>query len=225
MKKRLFITSALMTAVMAASLATGTYAWYVTGAGTGVSLVEATSKVNTAANSYSAGAVTFNANISSTGAPKLTDNKGKTYYYLGSVGTNNKAEDTGAQLTDKYATGTVSITGVLTNGAGASATYKEVMTSLIGKKYKITVTSSDANVKFFDSVPTAEGFNWAGAKTWSSQVITIATEHANQTDNTAGNVLGNTNFYWGYSGEDKLQEQAKDITLTATITEVTESQG
>ena len=28
MKKRLFITSALMTAVMAASLATGTYAWY-----------------------------------------------------------------------------------------------------------------------------------------------------------------------------------------------------
>lgn len=30
MKKRLFITSALMTAVMAASLATGTYAWYST---------------------------------------------------------------------------------------------------------------------------------------------------------------------------------------------------
>ena len=40
MKKRLFITSALMTAVMAASLATGTYAWYqATGTG-GIATIE-----------------------------------------------------------------------------------------------------------------------------------------------------------------------------------------
>ena len=216
MKKRLFITSALMTAVMAASLATGTYAWYVTSAGAGVTTVDATSKVNTAANNYSAGAVTFNAIISSTGTPKLTDNSGRTYYYLGSVGTNNKAEDTGAQLTDKYATGTVSITGVL--NTGGTATYGEVMTSLIGKTYRITVTSSDANVKFFDSVPTSEGFNWTGKTSWSKDVL-ITSDHAAKDSDTAGNVLTNTNFYWGYSGLEEKQEVA-NITLTAAITEV-----
>lgn len=46
MKKRLFITSALMTAVMAASLATGTYAWYQVASG-GVSLAAIKGNITT----------------------------------------------------------------------------------------------------------------------------------------------------------------------------------
>ena len=47
MKKRLFITSALMTAVMAASLATGTYAWYAAGGTGGIKSTTANGEVAT----------------------------------------------------------------------------------------------------------------------------------------------------------------------------------
>lgn len=53
MKKRLLITSALMTAVLGASLATGTYAWYAATAG-GVDYSQADNEVVTALQNYSA---------------------------------------------------------------------------------------------------------------------------------------------------------------------------
>ena len=46
MKKRLFITTALMTAVLGCSLATGTYAWYTAGSAEGAN-VAATQTIGT----------------------------------------------------------------------------------------------------------------------------------------------------------------------------------
>lgn len=81
MKKRLFITSALMTAVMAASLATGTYAWYTATATGGLKfstdIKESVSTKNETTIAEKVIAVEF----TDIPALELTDETGRTYVY------------------------------------------------------------------------------------------------------------------------------------------------
>ena len=82
MKKRLLITSALMTAVLGASLATGTYAWYEATSNAEVSSTASSSTFNTSSQGHEIGGageirLTFtggNANI------ELTNGDGVTKY-------------------------------------------------------------------------------------------------------------------------------------------------
>lgn len=55
MKKRLLITSALMTAVLGASLATGTYAWYAATTTGGLNAAESNATVTTTSQSHTVG--------------------------------------------------------------------------------------------------------------------------------------------------------------------------
>lgn len=98
MKKRLFITSALMAVVLGASLTTSTYAWYVSAGGDGNATVKAEQTVGTLEKTYTAGSFTITAVL---GTPSnkvsLTDDDGKTWYYTSTDGTGGLLEDTQAQ--------------------------------------------------------------------------------------------------------------------------------
>lgn len=209
MKKRLLISSVLMSAVLACALGTGTYAWYYVGSASAQGATDSVANLSTAANGYSAGGITFTPDLAVTGSPKLTNNSGQVWYFLGE-GTSNKAQDTSAQLSEKFGSGSVSITGA---AAAEGASYSEIMATLVGKAVKVVVNSTDANVKFFASQPTAETVDWSGSTTWEKTVVL--------TEETPESVLEETSFYWGYKGlDDTRQEQVNNITFTATVTVV-----
>ncbi len=63
MKKRLLITSALMTAVLGASLATGTYAWYTATASVGADRAVGTGSISAKDPNYTTAAVSLPLNI------------------------------------------------------------------------------------------------------------------------------------------------------------------
>jgi hypothetical protein len=59
MKKRLFLSSAIMTGVLAVALSTGTYAWYTVTSNGAVETVQASANLTTAVDTYNAGAGTM----------------------------------------------------------------------------------------------------------------------------------------------------------------------
>ena len=129
MKKRLFITTALMTAVLGCSLATGTYAWYTASGGSAAQYATASSNL-TAKNTYEKFGdlvfkFTFNVPVETL---DLTDNKGDTYVITSgtntqqvtttkgksskctvTIGYNNDVFDTNPKLAPYAATYTVTL--------------------------------------------------------------------------------------------------------------------
>lgn len=113
MKKRLLITSALMTAVLGASLATGTYAWYQVTADSSATATEVSATVGVLAPDVSIGALEFTITIGgadyNAGAGKLasvdlTDNEGASKYYV----TNSQIPEYSAQKASGSFTVTIS---------------------------------------------------------------------------------------------------------------------
>ena len=84
MKKRLLISSVLMSAVLACALGTGTYAWY-TASGGSESYTPATSgQIGTYTGDYSTEGFVIAATIGAMADDiVLTDNNGLTWYYVG----------------------------------------------------------------------------------------------------------------------------------------------
>lgn len=206
MKKRLLISSALMTAVLACALGTGTYAWYQAGAAaTAVAGTAATGSVGTAVNSYSAGSVTFTPVLAlgEDEKPVLTDTQGRTYYYLKNGET--KVEDQGVANEKKYGSGKVSVTAALSNASG-SATLADVLPELAGKT--ITVTLSGTNLRFFKTAPSEQ--NYEGE--------TVSFEHKILSTDTAATIIAETDFYYAITGVDQVQSDSTTYTITATVT-------
>ena len=161
MKKRLLITSALMTAVLGASLATGTYAWYQVSAGF---TATATTTVATAGNA-ALGEKALTASWSTIDALNLTDTEGNCKVWNGQavVDANDDAPVkadvctltlSGTDLAGYAGTYTVTIratdqvrisTGELVNGAVGA--YTAGTGVVVG-----TITISNTGVISYDSV-------------------------------------------------------------------------
>ncbi len=120
MKKRLLITSALMTAVLGASLATGTYAWYQVSNNSTPTATAVSGSVGTLAPSVTIDALTFTISLSGT---DVTENEG--VYTLASVDLTNASGATKYYVNDdtiptyvatkKYGSFTVSVALSLSN--------------------------------------------------------------------------------------------------------------
>lgn len=140
MKKRLFITSALMTAVMAASLATGTYAWYQAASTGGVKTTTEKAAIATAKPTIS---VSSELAITVTLTPKdkdvlhmsqlNTEKTGYDSYYLSAQG---------AKVLYSRPTGAVAVKAYLVEVTIPGANEQEILqnkASLAGVSLKITV--------------------------------------------------------------------------------------
>lgn len=123
MKKRLLITSALMTAVLGASLATGTYAWYQAAAGS-ATVSQATADISTSTNEYAVGGITLVLSVTNSGTPDLVNEDGETYYFSGA----NLVDDTEGNV--KYGTLTLGVTCAASanDRAAYAGTYNVVLT-------------------------------------------------------------------------------------------------
>ena len=123
MKKRLLISSVLMSAVLACALGTGTYAWYKAEAGE-KTIAQATASVSTTENEYTAGGVTLTLSVTNSGTPDLVNEDGKTYYLSGS----NLVDDTAGNV--KYGTLTLGVTcnDSADDKAAVAGTYNLVLT-------------------------------------------------------------------------------------------------
>jgi hypothetical protein len=180
MKKRLFLSSAIMTGVLAVALSTGTYAWYQSSTTGGLSST-ATETVETA-NKGAIGAVEVAATISEIKDLDLTDDNGVTKVWNGTsvvVATNQdqctkyvkaslKFNPTEAQLaayagntytvkiaaTDQVRIGTTLNTPDVTNGVYAAVgSYTAATDVTIGT---ITVAASGSEVTYSSIVDSAE---------------------------------------------------------------------
>ena len=123
MKKRLLISSVLMSAVLACALGTGTYAWYKAEAGE-KTIAQATASVSTTENQYSAGGVTLTLSVTNSGTPDLVNEDGETYYLSGA----NLVDDTDGNV--KYGTLTLGVTCTdsADDKAAVAGTYDLVLT-------------------------------------------------------------------------------------------------
>lgn len=137
MKKRLLISSVLMSAVLACALGTGTYAWYSATGEKTVSYSAATpGQIGTVENKYVNGSFAVAAVL---GSPSktvaLTDTSGKTHYYVGET----LLEDKTVTEAEKYGTISVGITitydGELTEATDIKAAWEEYAVTSI----KVTV--------------------------------------------------------------------------------------
>ena len=152
MKKRLLISSVLMSAVLACALGTGTYAWYqATDAGKTIAAAAKSGNIGTYTKEYSAGGgFTITPVIGSVANDiALTDTEGKTYYYVGSA----LKEDTAQDLKKSASTSvgfTISFDGDLTDAQVNAAWIALGVTEIT-----LTVEGSD-RIKVADDQTTAE---------------------------------------------------------------------
>ena len=174
MKKRLLISSALMTAVLACALGTGTYAWYEASRA-GDTLSKATgvgsAQISTSSQSLSVGATDTKVTLSFTAASvnatlELTNDAGVTYYV-----------DTNGNQHEKTTGNKVGSFTISAGWDGGSAPSADVVDALEGKSVTFTLGatgtirllgSNDAadkleqgetltvTVKIVDGVPTIE---------------------------------------------------------------------
>ena len=188
MKKRMFLTSILMTLVLLLAVTTATFAWYTAG-GNKANAGEAAHKtVNVAGNAYTdnGGVFVFNPTLTvGNEKPAMTDANGNVKYYVGTTLVTDPADNL-----VRYGTGTVAINSTVAANGGATIEniYDELASQSGYAKVIVTITSADARVKFFTEVPTQTEGGYAGQSSISFTV--------NMADLTSTEVLAATNFYW-----------------------------
>ena len=161
MKKRLIITSALMTCLLGASLATGTYAWYQATAAATVTPVATNAGVGTAASTLSdvnyEVSVTYTANEGKLAAVSLTDPNGGTWAisggYLRSANATTKYSSTSTTVADYD----VKIMNPTTHAELEGADLATALANLkaTGTEYNVTATGS-ANVRMTLTDPSTD---------------------------------------------------------------------
>lgn len=135
MKKRLFITSALMTVVLGASLATGTYAWYQVSAG-GVSLANNSGTITTGTDTTFE-AVELSAEFSQIDKLALTDSNGKSYVYVNGV----KNDVTGTTEMPKFDEVKLTLSGSGVDWATIAGNYTVTVTTEAPVRLSLTPES------------------------------------------------------------------------------------
>ena len=154
MKKRLLISSVLMSAVLACALGTGTYAWYSAGTAAAGLSAESTGHIETKED-YDVTGASFDVEWGEWTEIALSNNAGKSYHLEGGVA----VEDASAVVEAKN-TFTISWDSNATPGQQAAA---------VGS-YTVTLTPS-ANVRLSKSAKGTNGQETAEAITFT---ITVA---------------------------------------------------
>lgn len=214
MKKRMFLSTILMTLVLVVALTTATFAWYQATAGQ-VGYGDAdTATINTAANSYATGDFTVSVEFGvPSGAPVLTDSLGKTYYYAGEV--------SGAEILDGSAgpkSGSVVITVKVTYG-GAGLSDEEIadLWGQLDENVKVVITDGStslgagAGLKFWKDA--AHQTNWVDGEA----TVTYTFNHTDLVFTAGVATIDTATLYYGAKGVDDLaQSPADQYTMVAT---------
>lgn len=211
MKKRLLITSALMTAVLGASLATGTYAWYKAGE-VGNSYAEAV-KVNTIStkeNSYTTGSFKVEAILGTvTDKVDLTDKNGNTYYYL----PNGTTLVNAGEAATKTGTSDVKIKITYTGAEGTNLNADEI--SALWKTLKITEVK--VTLKAEGQVKVGTTSTAAVAVETPANAIDYTFETAEITFADDGTYTAAAqNWYYGVAGLAQPEDPTTSGSVTAT---------
>ena len=172
MKKRLFITSALMTAVMAASLATGTYAWYSTSDRGGIiaTTVEA-NQITTAPG------ITVSSTIPVTSAYRAVNassklhlskwNQGNSYstYYIDANDKKIEYQRTTNEVALKAFIVSITIKkGEAEGEAKDELTYNQYVSALSGASFDVTVSATGVNASRIHPMVALEDASKTGSK-------------------------------------------------------------
>ncbi len=207
MKKRLIITSALMTCLLGASLATGTYAWYQATAGSLDYKIATKGNISTKENSYELGKFEITAVLGDVSTEvDLTDETGHTYYYLPDK---NTKVDAGVATTPQGES-TVGITIKYVGEDNLSDAQIKALWETSGED-SITVTlkaSNNAKVgkKDSSSFIAASGNN-SVTFTFETNEITFESKIYTSTMQ---------NWCYGVAGQDSVEEKVSNGTVVAT---------
>ena len=196
MKKRILISSVLMSAVLACALGTGTYAWYVAGAGA-MQTATATATVTTAKdNTVSVGNLKFVLSLDNDTTPDLVDNTGKTYYWK-SVAGGEVIQDTTKRAVDSL---TVAVT---------TAPTADELKSIPGA-YKLSITANNAKARITnDEAP------YAGSSVQADLYLVIANDGTYKIcSDKAGTTVDNSVNYSIMAATDAVDT---DVTVEFTV--------
>lgn len=222
MKKRLIITSALMTAVLGASLATGTYAWYQASGNATIKAVSSDTVLTIPEASIStAGEFELTVTVTPLSAAALQLSEynagGYKYYAINKEGT-SKLEYTGVEGAVASKAYSVTVQAKAQEVGGVSYTLAQVAEALNGQKVKVDVaikTGSDDRMKFTAQTGAlADGalFDGANTETFTSAALTTA----NLTDGIVVGYIGVR--VDGDKGTGGLTPDTGTITADFTVT-------
>lgn len=178
MKKRLFITSALMTAVMAASLATGTYAWYqATGTG-GINATSTSQTVTTVDPGIKMNGVAVTASLTPVSTDKLhlaEVNTEKTAYVTKYL--NAKNEEVVYSLPEKAVAAKAYVLSIKIPDKTNSQLFDQHRAELAGVTLSISVTRSDGSFDISEGkkLPAAD----SRTVVWVTNTVTAETKKDN----------------------------------------------
>ena len=217
MKKRMFLSTILMTLVLLLAVTTATFAWYQAQAGNVGYGSAPEQSVTTAANGYNAGGFQVNVAFGELGAnaPVLTDASGKTYYYAGDKDGAEILDSSAAPKSNTVAfTVTVTYTGDITDDDALADLWTQ-----LGENVKVTFTdgstgahiTAGGGLKFWkDATHQTE---WAEGA--ANVVYTFANAPIEFTDGSA--TIGSGTLYYGAKGvNDFIQTPADAYKIVAT---------
>lgn len=220
MKKRMFLSTILMTLVLLVAVTTATFAWYQATAGSLTANDTDESSISTAVNPYESGAFTVTVEFgATTGTPILTNADGETYYYAGAV--------TGSEVLDSNPAGAVSAAADFTvtvsydNTQGLTDDEIADLWNQLGADITVTITDAstglpdaDCGLKFWKT--NAHQTSWVNGE--DSVSYTFA--KAALTFNGASATIGNGTVYYGAKGVDDVAQSASDAyKILATVSE------
>lgn len=198
MKKRLLISSVLMSAVLACALGTGTYAWYEATTKGEASVTSSSADISTKANNYSVDGVTFALTLTNSGAPDLVDSNGDTYFWT------TEAHDISSPKLEvenntKYGTLTLSVL--------ADTTDTNVLANAEGE-YTITITDNCATN---DVVYSKETNPYAGSQGSITAKLTVEADGTYELDCTT--------FYYSIMAKTNAVDGVLSFDITAAVVE------
>ena len=184
MKKRLLISSVLMSAVLACALGTGTYAWYAASTEGTVSVTETTGgsiTTNTAPSITKAGLVCA---ITATEKVDLSNNEGESYYIVsGKAVKNTSANVTGAgSYTLSFAPGSSDDAK-----RAAAGTYTLKLTASEGAVVSLTENGTYGATIEFTVVIDADGNFTSGATGTFGYAVRAVDQDTQETNKTGEN--------------------------------------
>lgn len=202
MKKRMFLSTILMTLVLLVAVTTATFAWY-SAAKTGKSVVDATDDtVSTAANELGVGNIVFTASITHTGAPHLTTTSGVTKKIVGGNPTEVALQEVG--LTDRYATGSVVITATYDKSDVSFADAWAGLDELTIYLYIEAGAGNAKTIRFLEEAPTALTEAEFKGGTYLTYEFTKASFTVDTVDNQLSTVA--TPFYYAITNASESNE-------------------
>lgn len=206
MKKRMFLSTILMTLVLLLAVTTATFAWYQAQAASAQKRSDEVA-VNTADNGYAAGGILFTVDVAAVSEKlALSDNNGDTWYYVGS----SKVKDT-TNPTD-MAEVTVTVTAAKADPTNLASLDELLAAYTLGKD--LVVSSENAQVRL--SATSADVY-----KTTSTNSLTLSTLQSAQFTSANSYTLEFT-FWVSIAGQESV-ENPLSFEIAGTISGLEEA--